>query len=60
MPKKKLLSLKEAGKILGIHFQTVRNRINDGTIKSIKVGNLRKIPIEEIDRVLRDGTGGGK
>jgi len=53
---KKLLSLKEAGDVLGVHPQTVRNLINRGKLKSIKIANLRRVPREEIERLLREGT----
>lgn len=46
----------ETAKKLGICKSTVFNRINDGTLKSFKLGNATLIPASEIDRLLSSAS----
>jgi excisionase family DNA binding protein len=48
-----LLSIKEFAQKLGIHWQTVRNYINEGKIKSVKIGRVVRIPLDEINRLTQ-------
>lgn len=55
-----LLSQKEAAKRLGVGIKTLQDRIADGTIYAIPVGNTGKhvkIPVAEIEK-WRDGRYG--
>ncbi|MBM3194813.1 MAG: helix-turn-helix domain-containing protein [Chlamydiae bacterium] len=54
---RRVYTLKEAAKILGVHVDTVRRSIKAGKIKAVqmvKAGNW-KIPREEIERFMRGG-----
>lgn len=44
-------SIQEVATIFNVHYQTIRNWINDGTIKAVKIGNTVRIPDEEIERI---------
>jgi excisionase family DNA binding protein len=46
-------SVKETSKILGVHWQTVRNMILRGEIKAVKIGRQWKITDEEIERIKK-------
>jgi excisionase family DNA binding protein len=41
---KKPLSIRELAVFLGIHEETVRRRIKDGSIPTIRIGNVIRIP----------------
>ena len=43
----------ETAKIFGVHWQTVRNWIKDGTIKAVRINKIVRIPDEEIERLKR-------
>jgi predicted adenylyl cyclase CyaB len=47
-----LLSVKEAAEVLGVHWQTVRNYIEQGKIKSHRIGKLIRIQRSDINRFL--------
>lgn len=54
---KKLLSTFEAAESLGVHDQTIRRWITDGKLNAIILPSGRKkIPIEEIDKILSQST----
>ncbi len=42
------LSVEEAAKALGVHVETIRRWLRDGTIKGIKFGRLWRIKKTEI------------
>ncbi len=48
-----LLSTKEAAEILGVHWQTVRNYIERGELKSHKIGKLVKIQKIDLDNFVQ-------
>lgn len=50
-----LISIDEARLRLGISRRTLYNRLDEGVIKSVYVGNRRLIPRDEIDRVVAEG-----
>jgi excisionase family DNA binding protein len=56
MEEKQLLSLDEAAARLGVSWQTCRRWASIGRIASVRMGRLRKIPSEEIERLIREGT----
>lgn len=43
----------EVAELFGVHWQTVRNWIKDGKIKSIKIERTVRIPDEEIERLKK-------
>ena len=60
-----VLSVKEAAKVLGIHENTLRRRIADGSIPSRKLGARILIPVSALrawlvadDNKTPGGTGG--
>ena len=52
----KTLSVNEAAKRLGVHPNTVRNAIDTGRIRAVKVLGRWRITEAEIERVLRGGS----
>jgi excisionase family DNA binding protein len=52
----KTLSVNEAAKRLGVHPNTVRNGIDTGRIKAVKVLGRWRIQESEVERILRGGT----
>lgn len=50
-----LISIDEARLRLGISRRTLYNRLDEGVIRSVYVGNRRLIPRDEIDRVVAEG-----
>jgi len=64
---KLVLSVKEAAEILGVHENTLRKRIADGSIPSRKLGNRVLIPVSALrawleadDADKNPGLGAGK
>lgn len=49
----KMLTVKEVAKILSMAEVTIRQWIQHNQIKSIKVGNARRIPTSEVERILK-------
>jgi len=66
MQHKLVFSIKEAAELLGVHENTLRKRIADGTIPSRKLGNRVLIPVSalkawlEADTDKNPGLGAGK
>jgi excisionase family DNA binding protein len=55
MKQKQLYSVKEASEILGVCIKTIHRWDESGKIKTIRtVGNQRRIPLEEIRRLLNE------
>jgi excisionase family DNA binding protein len=46
-----LVSRKKASAILGICVDTVDNHVKAGTIRSVKLGGRRLIPVSELERI---------
>lgn len=46
-------TIRETADIFGVHWQTVRNWINDGKINVVKINRTVRIPEEEIERLKR-------
>ena len=42
-------SIDEVAEILGVHRNSIRNRIKSGEIKAIKTGRLYRIPKSELE-----------
>jgi putative resolvase len=58
MKNKRLLSPKEAASALGISVKTVHRWDAAGKLRTVRTaGNQRRIPIEEISRLRRQGSG---
>jgi excisionase family DNA binding protein len=47
------LTVAEVAAALGVGEQSVRRRINDGTIAHFRVGSAMRVPVEELDRIRR-------
>ena len=54
-----LMMTTEVATALRITRQTVRNRVADGTLRAVRLGDVIRIPVTELDRVL-EGTPGSK
>ncbi len=50
-----LMTTTEVATALRITRQTVRNRVADGTLRAVRLGDVIRIPATELDRVL-EGT----
>ena len=52
----KHIRLSEAATMLGVSVQTLRVWNNNGKIDMIRtLGNQRRVPVSEIERVLKEG-----
>jgi excisionase family DNA binding protein len=49
-------TIKEAAEILGLSEPTLFRRIEDGTIRSVKIGAARRIPTTVIDALLGEAS----
>jgi len=47
-----LYTVKEVAEMLKMHKQTVHNMVIKGDIESIKIGKMRRITQEQLDRFL--------
>jgi len=48
---KEFLTIKETAKILDVHWQTIRNWIKKGEIKTVRQMGRIKIPAFEVERL---------
>ena len=56
-PKRALLSLSQAAKVLGVsRSDTLHAWLVNGTIRAVRVGKRWKVPASEIERVQREGV----
>jgi excisionase family DNA binding protein len=46
------LTISEAGTALHMSRASIYRRIEDGTIRAVKIGSLTRIPVSEIRRLL--------
>lgn len=53
MEDKKLLSLKEAAEMLGIHYTTMRQYARRGKFPVIRIGRLLKIEAKDIEEYIK-------
>ncbi|MCQ4161505.1 helix-turn-helix domain-containing protein [Roseomonas sp. GC11] len=51
-----LLSLAEAGRLLGLSSATIRRRINDGSLTSVQIGGRRLVHAAAVEKLARGGT----
>ena len=51
----KLVPIGKFCKTVGISRQTGYSLINEGAIKSVKIRSRRMVPIEEMERAIREG-----
>jgi excisionase family DNA binding protein len=49
----RLLSIKDAARVLGVGVSSVWLLIADGKLKAIRVGRRRLVPVEAIDAFIR-------
>jgi excisionase family DNA binding protein len=49
------LSVEQAAAALGIGRTTLWMHLRAGTLESVSIGRLRRIPRAEVDRALREG-----
>jgi excisionase family DNA binding protein len=55
----KLLRLEQAGAALGVSHWTLRIWAKQGKLRTIKLGHLRLVPVDELERIAQQGIGGG-
>jgi excisionase family DNA binding protein len=51
-----LYPIKDAAGRLGISVWTLRRKVYDGGVVSVKIGTKLLIPESEMDRIVREGT----
>ena len=58
----KLLTLREAAELLNVHIRTLQRWDESGVLVAIRVGTgrHRRYRREDIERLLKKGTNGGK
>lgn len=51
----KLITIREAAEVLGVHPETLRRWDNEGKLKAVRIGELghRKYNKEEIEKLMR-------
>lgn len=54
----KAVSINEAARLLGIRPSTLRVRVKEGRIRIVRIGRRVLVPMESIDRVVREGIPG--
>lgn len=52
----KYISLRKLATILGISKTYAHKLVTEGKIKAIKVGTIWRVPLEEVERVTREGV----
>jgi len=50
-----LLPVKTAARLLSVSPRTLKRRISNGTVESVRVGRRILIPQHEIDRIAKEG-----
>jgi excisionase family DNA binding protein len=53
-----LLTVREFAEAVRISEQTIRRRVNDGTLQAVKLGALMRIPTSELERLLGEPAAG--
>lgn len=54
MPEPQLLRISEAATYLSISRTTMYRLINEGTIKTVQVGQRKRVPLAEINRLIAE------
>lgn len=60
MTDRKLFGFEEVGDRWGVSLWTVRRAVDRGDLKAVNIGTRRLISLGEIERVEKDGLGGGR
>jgi excisionase family DNA binding protein len=47
-----VLTVEEAGKRLGLSRESAYKAVREGSIPAIRIGNLWKVPVVQLDRLL--------
>lgn len=54
-PKPKLIRIEQASSSIGVSHWTLRSWARQGRVKTVKLGHLRLVPAEELDRIAKHG-----
>jgi excisionase family DNA binding protein len=57
--KKQLVDTNQAAEILGCEASTVRKWIAQRRLPSVKIGRLRRLRLEDLQRIVASGLGDG-
>jgi excisionase family DNA binding protein len=57
-PTPKAVGINEAARLLGIRPSTLRVRVQQGKIRIVRIGRRVLVPMESIERVVREGIPG--
>lgn len=55
-PQRLLLSIDEVADVLGVSPSTVYGMMRTGTLPYIRIGGRRKVPVDAVDRLAREGA----
>ena len=51
-----LLKIKDVARRLNVSTFTVARMIKDGRLQAVKIGSAVRVPVTEVERVIREGT----
>lgn len=51
-----MLTIKDVSKALNVSEISIRRYIEQGKIKAVKIGNVWRISIEEVNRIKKEGA----
>jgi excisionase family DNA binding protein len=51
----RLLRIDQASSTIGVSHWTLRQWAKQGKLRTVKLGNLRLVPVEELDRIAQQG-----
>lgn len=52
----KMLTIKDVSKALNVSEISIRRYIEQGKIKAVKIGNVWRISLEEVNRIIKEGA----
>jgi excisionase family DNA binding protein len=50
---RRALRMAEAARVLSLPYSTLADMVRRGTIRSVRLGRIRLVPVEAIDELLR-------
>ena len=53
---KMFVNVAEVARLTGLCLKTTKRRVQDGTIKSVRIGRRILVPVAELERLARGGV----
>ena len=50
------VDMREAGRLLGVSSRTIRRRVEDGSLRAVRIGRRVVIPLDCVRQLLADGA----